>query len=325
MYPDRARVPREMWFRMMTDASEHIDVLVISGTFYAQTQPHVARMLAAAAGRGVGVRLCFGDPASEAVAIRDREEGIGDTLAAKIRSSLTYYRPLADVDRCEMRLHSTTLYSSLFRYDDEIMVNPHAYGEPAQRTRRCTCAASTAASSPSITSLLRAGLGDCETVVRRGDLMGRTEYLNDPAAPEPNTLVPACGVLVVDEQGGPAPAPPRHRPVGDARWASRNRRDRQPSAPSAKTEEETGIRAEITGILGVYSDPGHIVAYTDGEIRQEWEMILLGRPVSGTPTVNDEASDVRWFTAADLDGLDIHPTQWRQLGDWLNRAWPHVD
>jgi hypothetical protein len=30
-----------------------------------------------------------------------------------------------------MRLHSTTLYSSLFRYDDEIMVNPHAYGEPA--------------------------------------------------------------------------------------------------------------------------------------------------------------------------------------------------
>jgi hypothetical protein len=28
-----------------------------------------------------------------------------------------------------VRLHSTTLYASLFRYDDEIMVNPHAYGE----------------------------------------------------------------------------------------------------------------------------------------------------------------------------------------------------
>jgi hypothetical protein len=51
--------------------------------------------------------------------------------AAKIRSALTYYRPLADVDGCEVRLHGTTLYASLFRYDDEILVNPHAYGEPA--------------------------------------------------------------------------------------------------------------------------------------------------------------------------------------------------
>jgi hypothetical protein len=58
------------------------------------------------------------------------------------------------------------------------------------------------------------------------------------------------------------------------------------------------VLTEITGILGVYSDPGHIVAYTDGEIRQEWELILVGRPVSGAPAVNDEASDVRWVMVA---------------------------
>jgi hypothetical protein len=115
----------------MTEACERIDVLVFSGTFYAQTQPKVARMLAEAAGRGAEVRLCFGDRGSEAVAIRDREEGLGDTLAAKIRSSLTYYRPLNGISGCEIRLHSTTLYASLFRYDDEIMVNTHAWGEPS--------------------------------------------------------------------------------------------------------------------------------------------------------------------------------------------------
>jgi len=131
IYPDRASVPREVWLRMMTDACEHIDVLVFSGTFYAQTQPRVASMLADAAGRGAEVRLCFGDPACDAVATRDREEGLGGTLAHKIRSALTYYRPLAGVDGCQMRLHSTTLYTSLFRYDDEIMANPHAFGEPA--------------------------------------------------------------------------------------------------------------------------------------------------------------------------------------------------
>ncbi len=131
LYADRASVPREVWLRMMTDACGHIDILVFSGTFYAQTQPRVASMLAAAAGRGAEVRLCFGDPACDAVATRDREEGLGGTLAHKIRSALTYYRPLAGVDGCQMRLHSTTLYTSLFRYDDEIMANPHAFGEPA--------------------------------------------------------------------------------------------------------------------------------------------------------------------------------------------------
>jgi hypothetical protein len=131
MYPDRASVPRELWIRLMDSTREQIDVLVFSGTFYAQAQPKVAQMLTAAAGRGVGVRLCFGDPSSDAVATRDREEGLGGTLAAKIRSALTYYRPLLDVGKCEIRLHACTLYASLFRYDDEIMVNPHAFGAPA--------------------------------------------------------------------------------------------------------------------------------------------------------------------------------------------------
>jgi 8-oxo-dGTP pyrophosphatase MutT (NUDIX family) len=30
---------------------------------------------------------------------------------------------------------------------------------------------------------------------------GRTEYLNDPDAPKPNSLVPAAGVLAVDPDG----------------------------------------------------------------------------------------------------------------------------
>ncbi|GAA1703008.1 XRE family transcriptional regulator [Nonomuraea bangladeshensis] len=131
VFPDRASVPRELWLRLLTDAQERVDVLVFSGTFYAQTQPKIARSLAEAARRGVAIRLCFGDSSARSVETRDREEGLGGTLAAKIRSSLTYYRTLPELDGCEIRLHSTTLYASLFRYDDDLLVNPHAYGEPA--------------------------------------------------------------------------------------------------------------------------------------------------------------------------------------------------
>jgi 8-oxo-dGTP pyrophosphatase MutT (NUDIX family) len=122
--------------------------------------------------------------------------------------------------------------------------------------------------------------------------MGRTEYWNDPDAPKPNSLVPACGVLAVDEAGR-IPAP-RHRPVGAADGQDGTRRD--PSQRAIReTLEETGVTVAITGILGIYSDPAHIVAYTDGEVRQEYELMFTGRPVAGGPTANDEASDVAWI------------------------------
>jgi hypothetical protein len=131
MYPDRASVPRELWARLLAEARQEVAVLVMSGTFFQQSQPRIAAHLTAAAQRGARVRLCFGDPAGEAVAVRDREEGIGGTLAAKVRSALTYYREIAAAGAVEMRLHAATLYASMFRYDDEVIVNPHAFGEPA--------------------------------------------------------------------------------------------------------------------------------------------------------------------------------------------------
>jgi 8-oxo-dGTP pyrophosphatase MutT (NUDIX family) len=155
--------------------------------------------------------------------------------------------------------------------------------------------------------------------------VGRTEYLNDPSAPEPNSLVPAAGVLAADSEGRLLLQ--RRRDTGQ--WAIPMGKQEMGETPSQcairETLEETGVTVEVTGLLGVYSDPGHIVAYGDGEVRQEYEVILTGRPVSGAPAVNDEASDVAWFTPGELKALDIHPTQWRQLRDWLDGTYPHVD
>ena len=131
VYPDRASVPRETLLKLLAEAHDHIDVLVFSGTFFAQTQPRVAAMFAERMHAGATVRLCFGSPRAEAVAVRDREEGLGGTLSAKIRASLTYYQELTARDGCEIRLHGTTLYASIFRYDDQLLVNPHVYGAPA--------------------------------------------------------------------------------------------------------------------------------------------------------------------------------------------------
>jgi len=155
--------------------------------------------------------------------------------------------------------------------------------------------------------------------------MGRVEYWHDPHAPEPNSLVPACGVLAVDDQGRILLQ--RRRDTGQ--WALPMGKMELGETPTEcairETQEETGVTVEPIGILGIYSDPHHVIAYTDGEIRQEYEVMLIARPVAGTPAVNDEASDVRWLAPDDLATLDIHGTQRRQINNYLNRAYPHVD
>ncbi|MEV0199813.1 NUDIX domain-containing protein [Nonomuraea sp. NPDC050691] len=155
--------------------------------------------------------------------------------------------------------------------------------------------------------------------------MGRVEYWNDPNAPKANSLVPACGTVTVDEAGRILMQ--RRRDTGQ--WALPMGKMEIGETPTEcavrETAEETGVRVEPVGLLGVYSDPGHIVAYTDGEIRQEYEVMLIARPIGGQPGANDEASDVRWVAPESLSDLDIHPTQWRQLRDYLEGRHSHVD
>ncbi|MEV6154057.1 NUDIX domain-containing protein [Nonomuraea sp. NPDC052129] len=155
--------------------------------------------------------------------------------------------------------------------------------------------------------------------------MGRVEYWNDPNAPKANSLVPACGTVTVDGAGRILMQ--CRRDTGQ--WALPMGKMEIGETPSQcavrETEEETGVRVEPVGILGIYSDPGHIVAYTDGEVRQEYEVMLIARPVGGRPEANDEASDVRWVEPGELRMLDIHPTQWRQLNDYLEQRHSHVD
>lgn len=52
-------------------------------------------------------------------------------MAAKIRNALTLYRPLCAVENIEIRLHRTVLYNSIYRADDQLMINQHTYGVPA--------------------------------------------------------------------------------------------------------------------------------------------------------------------------------------------------
>ncbi|KIR64721.1 NUDIX hydrolase [Micromonospora haikouensis] len=75
-----------------------------------------------------------------------------------------------------------------------------------------------------------------------------------------------------------------------------------------EAQEETGVRVEVTGMVGVYSDPAHVIAYSDGQVRQQFSLCLRAVPLGGTLTPSDESSDARWVARDDLVTLDIHPS-----------------
>ena len=52
-------------------------------------------------------------------------------MSAKVRNALTLFRPLNGVPGVELRLHRAILYNSIYRADDQLLVNQHTYGIPA--------------------------------------------------------------------------------------------------------------------------------------------------------------------------------------------------
>jgi hypothetical protein len=130
VYPHRWTVPREVWVQLFESAEREIAILAYSALFLAK-DTEILRILAGKGRAGVNVRISLGDPDAPNVAELGEEEGIGDAMSAKIRNALTMYRSLCVVENIEIRLHRTVLYNSIYRADDELLVNQHTFGIPA--------------------------------------------------------------------------------------------------------------------------------------------------------------------------------------------------
>ncbi|NUK11755.1 XRE family transcriptional regulator [Streptomyces lunaelactis] len=127
IYPHRHMVPPGLWRELYGRAQTHVDVLVYSGLWLSE-DPLFLDLLKAKVEAHAQVRVLLGDPACPAVEQRGIDEG-HRIMDGKIRNALMNYRPLfASHPDIDFRLHDATLYNSLFRADNEMLVNTHVYG-----------------------------------------------------------------------------------------------------------------------------------------------------------------------------------------------------
>lgn len=141
-YPHRSDCPKQLWVDLLVRAKERIDILANASLFLPEDNPDSIEIIRHKAENGVPVRILLGDPDTPAMELRGYEERLGHALIGRIKMALAYYRPLADVEGVTFHLHGTSLYNSIFRYDDQMLINQHLYGTygymaPILHLRRC--------------------------------------------------------------------------------------------------------------------------------------------------------------------------------------------
>jgi hypothetical protein len=141
LYDQRADLPVSTYVDLFAQARERIDVLVYAAVFLHEAYPRLNDLLRERAAEGCAVRIALGDADSENVKQRGNEERFGHGIESRCRLALMHYRPLLGVSGIEVRTHGTTLYNSIYRADDQMLVNAHvwgvnAYGAPVWHLRR---------------------------------------------------------------------------------------------------------------------------------------------------------------------------------------------
>ncbi|MFD4908867.1 NUDIX domain-containing protein [Kitasatospora purpeofusca] len=155
--------------------------------------------------------------------------------------------------------------------------------------------------------------------------MARTEFYDDPGAPVPNRLVVAASAVVTDGEGRVL----LQRRVDNGLYAlpggAMDLGESLPGAAVREVREETGLEVEITGIVGTYTDPRHVIAYSDGEVRQQFNICFTARITGGELRISDESTDLRFVAPEEIGELPMHHTQRLRLRHFLeHRATPYL-
>ncbi|MFF2732659.1 XRE family transcriptional regulator [Streptomyces sp. NPDC058008] len=128
LHEQRADIPVSTFTDLMAQARERIDILVYAAVFLHEAYPRLNELLTERAAEGCTVRVAIGDPDSDNVQARGQEERFGHGIESRCRLALMHYKPLAAIPGIEVRTHGTTLYNSLYRADDQQLVNAHVWG-----------------------------------------------------------------------------------------------------------------------------------------------------------------------------------------------------
>ncbi|MFI9450483.1 NUDIX hydrolase [Amycolatopsis sp. NPDC052450] len=138
--------------------------------------------------------------------------------------------------------------------------------------------------------------------------MARVDYYNDPNAPKANSIAVAVSAFIQDDEGRILMIRRTDNDLYSIPGGQLELGETLAQAAVREVREETGIECEVTGVIGLYSNPSHVIAYDDGEVRQEFSICFRARYADGVPRKSLESKEVAWISRGKLETLNIHPS-----------------
>lgn len=149
--------------------------------------------------------------------------------------------------------------------------------------------------------------------------MSRRDYYYEEDAPAANTLIPGASAIVVNDDG----AILLQRRTDNGLWALpggvMDIGESLRTTVIREVKEETGLEVEPLYIVGIYSDPRHVFAYSDGEVRQEFSICFACRILAGQLKASDESHEVSFVAPERLPDLDMHPSIRLRIKHYLEK------
>lgn len=139
-------------------------------------------------------------------------------------------------------------------------------------------------------------------------IMGRIDYVDDPDAPVANSVVPSVVAIVRDDAGRVLLIHKTDNNLWALPGGGHEIGESVVDTVIREVKEETGYDVEVETVTGTYTNPRHVMAYDDGEVRQQFSIAFRARLVGGEARTSRESSEVVWVRPEEIDALDMHPS-----------------
>jgi 8-oxo-dGTP diphosphatase len=148
--------------------------------------------------------------------------------------------------------------------------------------------------------------------------MSRRDYFHEPDAPKPNSIRPATAVALFDQDGKILLVRRKDNDKWTMPGGTLDYGESLTECAIREAREETGLNIQITGLIGTYSDPNILIAYSDGEVRQEFTLVYAADIESGELKIDEESSEARWVGLSSASELPLAASQRRRILDVIS-------
>jgi ADP-ribose pyrophosphatase YjhB (NUDIX family) len=145
--------------------------------------------------------------------------------------------------------------------------------------------------------------------------MARRDYFYDPEAPKPNSIHPAAAVALFNSSGNILLLRRKDNDKWTMPGGTLDFGESMADCAIREVREETGLQIRITGLIGTYTDPHILIAYTDGEVRQEFTLVYAAEVECGELKIDEESKEATWAPLLSAVELPLAESQRRRLRD----------